>query len=94
MNLEIEHNGKICTKALIDGKPFGKHVESLDIHIEGGEKPIVIMKTRVDTLKINGQEVQIYGEKSKINIKERILKVISKIRKDKENGKSTSNNRF
>lgn len=83
MRLEIEHNGKICTKALYDGKPFGKYVEGLDIHIEGGEKPIVIMKTRVDTLNINGQEVQIYREKSKINIKERILKVISKIRKDK-----------
>ncbi len=84
MRLEIEHNGKICTKALIDGKPFGKYVEGLDIHIEGGEKPIVIMKTRVDTLKINGQEVQIYREKSKINIKERILKVISNIRKEKK----------
>ena len=83
MNLEIEHNGIRCTKALIDGKPFGKYVEGLDIHIEGGEKPIVIMKTRVDTLKINGQEVQIYREKSKINIKERILKVISNIRKEK-----------
>lgn len=80
MRLEIEHNGKICTKALIDGKPFGKHVESLDIHIEGGEKPIVIIKTRVDTLKINGQKVQIYREKSKINIKERISRVISKIK--------------
>ena len=44
------------------------------------EKPIVIMKTRVDTLKINGQEVQIYREKSKINIKERISSAISKIR--------------
>ena len=92
MNLEIEHNGRRCTKALIDGKPFGKYVEGLDIHIEVGKKLIVIMKTRVDTLKINGQEVQIYREKSKINIKERILKVISKIRKDKENGKSRSNN--
>lgn len=80
MRLEIEHNGKMCTKALIDGKPFGKHVESLDIHIEGREKPIVIMRTRVDTLKINGQEVQIYREKSKINIKERISRAISKIR--------------
>ena len=83
MSLEIEHNGKRCTKALIDGKPFGKYVEGLDIHIEGGEKPIVIMKTRVDTLKINVQELQIYREKSKINIKERILKVISNIRKEK-----------
>ena len=92
MNLEIEHNGIRCTKALIDGKPFGKYVEGLDIHIEAGKKLIVIMKARVDTLKINGQEVQIYREKSKINIKERILKVISKIRKDKENGKSRSNN--
>ena len=41
------------------------------------------MKTRVDTIKINVQEVQIYREKSKINIKERILKVISNIRKEK-----------
>ena len=37
MNLEIEHNGRRCTKALIDGKPFGKYVEGLDIHIEAGK---------------------------------------------------------
>ena len=80
MNLEIEHNGIRCTKALIDGKPFGKYIEALNKHIEREEKPIEIMKTKVDKVKINGKEEYIYREKSKINIKERKSRAISKIR--------------
>lgn len=69
VKVEIENNGTKCTKALINGVPFGYGIECLDIHIEGGEKPIMILKTSIDDLKINGEEVQIYRERNKINIK-------------------------
>lgn len=76
MNVEIEHDGKRCTKALVDGVPFGKKVLELDIHIEGGEKPKMIIKADVDNLKINGKDIQIFQNK----------------KEERENGKSTSNN--
>lgn len=60
MNVEIEHDGKKCTKFLIDGKSFEKNVYELDIHVEGGRKPIMIMKTDVDNLKINGKDIQVF----------------------------------
>lgn len=69
VKVEIENNGTMCTKALINGVPFGYGVESVDIHIESGEKPIMILKTSIDDLKINGEEIQIYKEKNKSNIK-------------------------
>lgn len=80
VKVEIENNGTMCTKASINGVPFVYGVESVDIHIKGGQKPIMILKTSIDDLKINGEEVQIYREKNKINIKKRILKIISKIK--------------
>ena len=41
MNIELENNGKKCTKFKINDQDFGEGISELEIKIVGGEKPLI-----------------------------------------------------
>lgn len=65
MEVEIENDGRKCTKFKIDGQDMGTGISALDIHIEACEKPTMIITTHIKKLKINGKDIDIYKRKNK-----------------------------
>ena len=50
MNIELENDGKRCTKFKINGQDFGDGISELEIRIIGGEKPVIKMQGRIENL--------------------------------------------
>jgi len=50
MNIELENDGKKCTKFKINGQDFGMGISKLDIKIYGGEKPIIMIQGTLESL--------------------------------------------
>lgn len=50
MNIELENDGTKCTKFKINGQDFGMGISELEIKIIGGEKPLIKIQGKLESL--------------------------------------------
>lgn len=64
MEFELEHDGRIATKCKLNGNDFGMYVEEINIKIEGGCRPEITIKGRLNELKsiIENCDIKIEGD--------------------------------
>lgn len=64
MKVEIKTNKNgICEYFKINGKEYGTGIYSVDIHIEGGEKPTIILTSKCDEFILDSENNKLYLEK-------------------------------
>jgi hypothetical protein len=63
MKVEIKNNNGVCEYFKIDGKKFGTGIYSLDIHIEGGQLPQIIINAKSDEFIMNSENAKLYLKK-------------------------------
>lgn len=64
MKVEIKTNKKgICEYFKINGQKYGTGIYELNIKIEAGEKPEIIIKARTDEFILDSEDTKLYLEK-------------------------------
>lgn len=64
MKVEIKTNEKgICEYFKINGKEYGTGIYELNIKIEGGTKPEILIKAKSDKFILDSEDAKLYLEK-------------------------------
>lgn len=68
MKVEIKTNEKgNCEYFKINGQKYGAGIYELNIKIEGGEKPEIIIKAKTDEFILDSEDTKLYLEKKEDN---------------------------